>query len=78
MPPGNLSRRRTAPFRERNDSLGILRHRRDVKALLISIAVLLSVDAAFNHGGVTKRVVHAVGHSFSATDNSFSDSIFSK
>lgn len=78
MPPGSLSRRRTAPFRERNDSLGILRHRRDVKALLISIAVLLSVDAAFNHGGVTKRVVHAIGHSFSATDNSFSDSIFSK
>jgi hypothetical protein len=50
----------------------------DVKALLISIAVLLSVDAAFNHGGVTKRVVHAVGQSFSATDSSFTDSIFSK
>ncbi|CAN5522851.1 hypothetical protein BH10PSE14_BH10PSE14_19000 [soil metagenome] len=49
-----------------------------MKALLISIAVLLSVDAAFNHGGVTKRVVHAVGHSFSATDSSFTDSIFSK
>ncbi len=49
-----------------------------MKALLISIAVLLSVDAAFNHGGVTKQVVHSVGHFFSATDGSFTDSIFSK
>lgn len=49
-----------------------------MKALLISIAVLLSVDAAFNHGGVTKQVVRAVAHSFSATDKTFSDSIFSK
>jgi hypothetical protein len=49
-----------------------------VKALLISIAVLLSVDAAFNHGDVTKQTVRAIGRSFSATDKSFTESIFSK
>ncbi len=68
----------SASHRRRNHSLANLPQHGDVKALLISIAVLLSVDAAFNHGGVTKRVVHAVGQSFSATDSSFTDSIFSK
>ena len=49
-----------------------------MKALLISIAVLMSVDAAFNHGNVTKDVWRGVSHGFSSGGHSFSDSIFSK
>ena len=50
---------------------------RGVKALFISIAVLMSIDAAFNHGNVTKGAWQVVRHSFSATGGAVSDSIFS-
>ena len=49
-----------------------------VKALFISIAVLLSLDAAFNHGAVSKGAVQMIGRSFSASGSIFSDSIFSR
>jgi len=49
-----------------------------MKALLISIAVLMSADAAFNHGAVSKSAFQMVSRSFSATGGSFSDSIFSR
>ena len=51
---------------------------RGVKALFISIAVLMSIDAAFNHGNVTKGAWQVVRHSFSATGGAVSDSIFSR
>lgn len=48
-----------------------------MKALFISIAVLMSADAAFNHGAVTKGAWQVVRHSFSATGGAVSDSVFS-
>jgi len=48
-----------------------------VKALFISIAVLMSADAAFNHGAVTKNAYQIVRHSFSATGGAVSESVFS-
>lgn len=49
-----------------------------VKAFLISIAVLMSADAAFNHGDVTKAVFHGVIGAFHGTGGAVSDSIFSR
>lgn len=48
-----------------------------VKALFISIAVLMSIDAAFNHGMVTKNAYQVARHSVSATGGAVSESIFS-
>jgi hypothetical protein len=61
----------------RNDSLTRLVQDHGVKALFISIAVLMSADAAFNHGAVTKATWQIVRHSFSATGGAVSDSVFS-
>ena len=63
--------------RHRNDSLTRRGQYGGVKALFISIAVLMSADAAFNHGNVTKNTWQIVRHSFSATGGAVSDSVFS-
>lgn len=49
-----------------------------MKALFISIAVLMSLDAAFNHGAVTKSAWLGLRHSFSSTGGAVSDSVFSR
>jgi hypothetical protein len=64
--------------RQRNDSLTRRGHNGGVKALFISIAVLMSADAAFNHGNVTKSTWQVVRHSVSGTGGALSESIFSR
>ena len=69
---------RASSVRRRNDSLTRAAQDGGVKAVFISIAVLMSLDAAFNHGAVTKSAWLGLRHSFSSTGGAMSDSVFSR